>query len=99
MSLFRHIDSHPDAQLERFGFLETPSTVHLGWLVSTLLYVGVVGRLISTRLFRDAESDGVLSRDAAGEKIMVGLGGTRSAYNFTMVQLVARVLLMHREWK
>src|SRR6266571_4513794 len=98
MSLFRHIDSHPDAQLERLGFLKTPSTVHLGWFVSTLLYVGVVGQLISTRLFRDAESDDVLSRDAASEKITVGFDGTGSAYNFTMVQLVARVLLMRREW-
>ena len=92
MSLFRHVDSHPDAQLERLGFLQTPSMVHLGWWVSTFLYVGVAEvRLI---VCSNAESDGVLSRDAAGEKITVGLDGTGSAYNFTIVQLVARVLLM-----
>ena len=41
MSLFRHVDSHSDAQLERLGFLQTPSMIHLGWWVSTFLYVGV----------------------------------------------------------
>jgi len=41
----------------------------------------------------------VLSRDAAGGGVVVGLDGIGSAYNFTIVQLVARVLLMCREWK